>query len=159
MGQKTAGGTHFHSMLKAVTDTDDRPKTKPAKKDAAPDNAAVAAVPVAAQRVATPPITFNIFPANDAADKKDGDDSEAASTADEKAAPMRIAGVSVQPRLSAEERGAANQQAKATDVGRPASKMAHQIFLEFVSENFVAEMRESPSGAAFACATDVARGL
>jgi hypothetical protein len=115
MGQKTAGGTHFHSMLKAATDTDDRPKTKPAKKDAAPDNAAVAAVPVAAQRVATPPITFNIFPANDAADKKDGDDSEAASTADEKAAPMRIAGVSVQPRLSAEERGAANQQAKATE--------------------------------------------
>jgi hypothetical protein len=112
MGPKTAGGSHFHSMLKAVTDTDDRPKTKPAKKDVSPDNAAVTAVPVAAQRVATPPITFNLFPANDTANKKDGDDPEAASTDDEKTAPRRITGVAVQPRLSADERGATNQQAR-----------------------------------------------
>jgi hypothetical protein len=102
-------------MLKAVTDTDDRPKTKPAKKDAAPDNAAVTAVPGPAQRVATPPITLNIFPANDAADKKDGDDSEAASTADEKAAPKRIAGVALQPRISVEVSGDTNQLARATE--------------------------------------------
>jgi len=112
MGPKTAAGSHFHSMLKAVTDTDDRPKTKPAKKDAAPDNATVTAVPVPAQRAATPPITFNLFPANDAANKKDGDDSEAASTDDEKPASKRIAGVSVQPRISSEAPGAANQLAK-----------------------------------------------
>ena len=122
-GPKTAAGSRFHSMLKAVTDTDDRPKTKPAKKDAAPDNAAVTAVPVPAQRVAAPPITLNIFPANEAADKKDGNDSEAPSTADEKPAPKRIAeasaqlraGLPVQPRISAEAPGAANQLARATE--------------------------------------------
>jgi hypothetical protein len=112
MGQKTAGGSHFHSMLKAVTDTDDRPKTKPAKKDATPDNAAVTAGPVPAQRAAAPPLTLNIFSANDTEDKKDGNDSETPATADENPAPKRIVGISVQPRLSAEAPGAA---ARATE--------------------------------------------
>jgi hypothetical protein len=111
MGPKTAAGSHFHSMLKAVTETDDRPKTKSAKKDSAADNATPTPVPVPAQRAATPPITLNIFPANDSADKKDGNDSEALSTADEKPAPKRIAEASAQPRNQAQGTGAANQLA------------------------------------------------
>jgi hypothetical protein len=115
-GPKTAGGSRFHSMLKAATDEDDRPKTKPAKKDSFPghsaaDNATATAVPVPAQRAAAPPITLNIFPGSDAADKNDGEDSEAASTADEKPAPRRIAEASVQPRMQAEGTGAANREA------------------------------------------------
>ena len=110
-GPKTAAGSRFHSMLKDVTDTDDRPKTKSAKKDSAADNATPTPVPVTAQRAATPPITLNIFPANDSADKKDGNDSEAPSAGDEKPTPKRIAEASAQPRNQAEGAGAANQLA------------------------------------------------
>jgi hypothetical protein len=103
-------------MLKAATDEDDRPKPKSAKKDGFPghsaaDNAAATAVPVPSQRAAAPPITLNLFPGSDPADKNDGEDSEAASTADEKPAPRRIAEASAQPRMQAEEAGAANRAA------------------------------------------------
>jgi len=110
-GPKTAGGSRFHSMMKAATDEDDRPKPKSPKKDSAADNATDTAVPVPAQRVATPPITLNIFLASDSADKKDGEDSEAPSATDEKAAPKRIADASAQPRIQAEGSGIANRAA------------------------------------------------
>jgi hypothetical protein len=106
-------------MLKAATDEDERPKPKPAKKDPAADNATATAVAVPAQRAVTPPLTLNIFPASDSADKNDGEDSEAPSAADEKAAPKRIAEASAQPRaalwgqtrIQAEGSGATNQPA------------------------------------------------
>lgn len=99
-------------MFKAATDADDRPKTKPAKKESAADNAIATAVPVPAQRAAAPPITLNIFPGSDSAEKNDGDDSEAPSSTDEKLAPRRIAEATAQPRTQMEGAGAANRVAQ-----------------------------------------------
>jgi hypothetical protein len=97
---KTNAGSHFHSLLKAATDEDERPKSKSAKKDSAADGPTAIAVPVPGQRTPTLPITFNLFPGGDMPDKKDGENPEAASTNGEK--PKRVAEVSVRGRLQAE---------------------------------------------------------
>jgi hypothetical protein len=97
---KAAAGSHFQSILQAMSDTSERPKAKSAKKDSAADNTLAVAVPVQPQRTIAPPITLNIFPAGSQAEKSDGDNSEAGSTTGQPAATKKVADAPAQLRAA-----------------------------------------------------------